>query len=208
MNSAPFHLLRPLVLASASPRRIDFLHSVGLRAEVHPASCQEPRPIAGEDPLTYTRRCAEAKAMAVAMELSGRRDHPAVLAADTAVILRSGGSAEILGKPKDIQAALAMLESLNGRIHEVATACCLVWDGNKDVYDAVAEVEFASWPRASLEAYAKSGDPLDKAGAYGMQGNGAFLVREVRGSWSAVVGLPLDLTLRRMLNAGILECAC
>lgn len=207
MSAAPFRLLRPLVLASASPRRIDFLHSVGLRAEVHPASCREPRPLDGEDPLAYTRRCAEAKALSVAAELGARFDRPAVLAADTAVILRAEGGAEILGKPADEREALSMLKKLSGRTHQVATACCLVWDGQKDVFDDAADVEFARWPDASLEAYARSGDPLDKAGAYGIQGGGAFLVREVRGSWSTVVGLPLDLVLRRMLRSGILECA-
>ena len=200
-----FRLCRPLILASASPRRRDFLYSAGLRAEVHPAACPEPRPEAGEDPLAYTRRCAQAKALAVASELAGRRDHPAVLAADTAVILRDGAKAEILGKPANRDDAVAMLEKLCGRTHQVTTACCLAWDGQADVFDDTADVTFNDWPRSALEAYAAGGEPMDKAGAYGIQGGGAFLVREMRGSWSTVVGLPLDMVLKRMLQAGILQ---
>lgn len=203
MTSA-FTMLRPLVLASGSPRRRSFLESVGLAFEVHPASCPEPRPVPGEDPRTYAARCAEAKARFVLKELSGRSDRPAVLSADTIVILREEKGASILGKPRDRDDAVAMLSRLSGRTHEVVTSCCLAMDNHVESFDDMTRVTFAPWPRPVLEAYADSGDPLDKAGSYGIQDGGAFLVSAITGSWSTVVGLPLDIVLERMLKAGVL----
>ena len=190
-----FSMLRPLVLASASPRRRDFLESAGVLFTCMPATCPEPRPLPGEEPRLYAMRSAEAKARFVLDALSARRDGPAVLAADTIVILRGEGAASILGKPRDEEEALAMLTRLSGRTHEVATACCLAVDGRTVCFDDVTKVTFAPWPRPVLEAYVAGGDPMDKAGAYGIQGEGAFLVRGIEGSWSTVAGLPLDLVL-------------
>lgn len=199
-----FTLLRPLVLASGSPRRRAFLESVGLRFDIIPASCPEPRPCPGEDPRAYAARCAEAKARSVLSSLAGRRDRPAVLSADTIVILRDAAGASILGKPRDRDDAVAMLSRLSGRTHEVVTSCCLAMDNHVECFDDMTEVSFAPWPRAVLEAYADSGDPLDKAGAYGVQDGGAFLVSGLHGSWSTVVGLPLNLVLERLLASGVL----
>lgn len=203
MTSA-FTMLRPLVLASGSPRRRAFLEGVGLRFDVLPASCPEPRPLPGEDPRAYASRCAEAKARFVLGSLSSRTDRPAVLSADTIVILREGKEASILGKPKDRNDAVAMLSRLSGRTHEVVTSCCLAMDDHVEAFDDMTEVSFAPWPFSVLEAYADSGDPLDKAGSYGIQDGGAFLVSGLRGSWSTVVGLPLDIVLERLLKAGVI----
>lgn len=199
-----FSMLRPLVLASASPRRRDFLESAGVLFTCMPATCPEPRPLPGEEPRLYAMRSAEAKARFVLDALSARRDGPAVLAADTIVILRGEGAASILGKPRDEEEALAMLTRLSGRTHEVATACCLAVDGRTVCFDDVTKVTFAPWPRPVLEAYVAGGDPMDKAGAYGIQGEGAFLVRGIEGSWSTVAGLPLDLVLERLIQNDVL----
>ena len=199
-----FSMLRPLILASASPRRRDFLESAGVLFTCMPATCPEPRPLPGEEPRLYAMRSAEAKARFVLDSLSARRDGPAVLAADTIVILREEGSASILGKPRDEEEALAMLTRLSGRTHEVATACCLAVDGRTVCFDDVTKVTFAPWPRPVLEAYVAGGDPMDKAGAYGIQGEGAFLVRGIEGSWSTVAGLPLDLVLEKLIQNDVL----
>ena len=199
-----FTMLRPLVLASGSPRRRSFLEGAGLSFEVFPATCPEPRPVEGEDPRHYAGRCAESKARFVLESLPNRGDHPAVLSADTIVILRDEKGASILGKPKDKRDAVAMLSRLSGRTHEVVTACCLAMNDRVERFDDMTEVTFADWPPSVLEAYADSGDPLDKAGAYGIQDGGAFLVSSVHGSWSTVVGLPLNLVLERLLTAGVI----
>lgn len=199
-----FTMLRPLVLASGSPRRRAFLEGVGLSFDVHPAACPEPRPEPGEDPRAYAARCAEAKSRFVLSELSGRIDRPAVLSADTIVILRDEEGASILGKPRDRNDAVAMLSRLSGRTHEVVTSCCLAMDNHVECFDDMTKVTFAPWPLPVLEAYADSGDPLDKAGSYGIQDGGAFLVSAIEGSWSTVVGLPLNIVLDRLLRAGVL----
>lgn len=203
MTSA-FTMLRPLVLASGSPRRRAFLEGMGLDFDILPASCPEPRPLPDEDPRLFASRCAEAKARFVLSSLSSRTDRPAVLSADTIVILREGGRASILGKPKDRNDAVAMLSRLSGRTHEVVTSCCLAMDDHVEAFDDMTKVTFAPWPSSVLEAYADSGDPLDKAGSYGIQDGGAFLVSSICGSWSTVVGLPLDIVLERLLKAGVI----
>jgi len=200
-----FTILRPLVLASGSPRRRAFLEGMGIPFEVLPADCPEPRPIPGEDPQEYTNRCAEAKARHVLASLAHRNDRPAVLSADTTVIIRDEHGSDILGKPRDRAEAVAILSRLSGRTHQVVTACCLAMDGHVERFDDVTDVTFASWPLPLLEAYADSGDPMDKAGAYGIQEGGAFMVQSIRGSWSTVVGLPLDLVLERLLAAKVLR---
>ena len=199
-----FSMLRPLILASGSPRRRAFLESVGIPFACRPASCPEPRPLPGEEPRAYAMRSAEAKARFVLSSLSEKEKGAAVLAADTIVILRDEGGPSILGKPRDEEEALAMLSRLSGRSHEVSTACCLAMDGRTECFDDVTKVTFAPWPLPVLRAYAASSDPLDKAGAYGIQEGGAFLVRGIEGSWSAVVGLPLDKVLEKLLSCGVL----
>ncbi|MBQ3171527.1 MAG: septum formation protein Maf [Mailhella sp.] len=200
-----FTILRPLVLASGSPRRRAFLEGMGIPFEVLPADCPEPRPLPGEDPREYTNRCAEAKARHVLASLAHRGDSPAVLSADTTVIIRDEHGSDILGKPRDKAEAVAMLSRLSGRTHQVVTACCLAMDGHVERFDDVTDVTFAAWPLPLIEAYADSGDPLDKAGAYGIQEGGAFMVQSIRGSWSTVVGLPLDIVLERLLAANVLK---
>ena len=205
--STPLFCLKPglrLVLASASPRRRSFMEEWGLPFDVCVPEAAEPRPLPGEEPRAYAMRSAEAKARFVLSSLSENEKGAAVLAADTIVILREENGPSILGKPRDEEEALAMLSRLSGRSHEVATACCLAMDEHVTSFDDVTKVTFAPWPLPVLRAYAASSDPLDKAGAYGIQEGGAFLVRGIEGSWSTVVGLPLDKVLETLLACGVL----
>lgn len=214
----PFLQTRPLVLASSSPRRQDFLRDQGLDFRILPARKDEVRPEPGEAPEAYALRTARSKACAVRAELAhmppqippqmpARSENPPgsplVLAADTIVVL----DGDILGKPASRAEALAMLERLAGRAHTVTTACCLWFTEEAAPRAEFADstrVSFAPWPRELLAAYAATGDPLDKAGAYGMQGRGAFLVERIEGSWSTVVGLPVDRVIRALLDCGVL----
>jgi septum formation protein len=183
----------PLVLASASPRRQALLAQLGLTFHVDPPDVDEsaqPR----ESPRTYVSRLAKQKAEAVS------RRHPGsvVLGADTTVAVEG----EVLGKPKDAAEALAMLQRLTGRTHHVWTAVATAGP-----YRAVQAVEtrvtFAQSTPEALAYYAASGEPLDKAGAYALQGKGAFLVERISGSHSNVIGLPLVETLALLRAAGV-----
>jgi septum formation protein len=185
-----------LVLASASPRRQRFLHELGLDFVVQPADVDESlRP--GELPAVFVRRLAEEKARAV----SGASPRSWVLAADTIVEV----DGEILGKPADGADAVRLLQKLRNRWHAVWTGFCLM--RGKAVTTGVvrSEVRFGDFSDAVCAAYVATGEPLDKAGAYGIQGKGAFLVREIKGSYSNVVGLPLHEVVDALLAQGIIE---
>ena len=162
-----------------------------------PALTEEARPLPGEAPDAYALRAARSKAENV-------RTRIAAGAADTIVVL----DGDILGKPASGADALAMLERLAGRVHTVITACCL-WPAEDRApcawFADAAHVRFAPWPRGLLGAYTATGDPLDKAGAYGIQGRGAFLADRIEGSWSTVVGLPVSRVVRALLDCGALS---
>ena len=204
MNAAPLQplfVLRPgirLVLASASPRRRQFMDEWGLPHTIVRPTGVEPRPEHGETPAAYALRAATAKAQAVAASAdSGAAD--LILAADTVVALGH----DILGKPVDDADALDMLRRLSGREHEVITGvCCLFPDGSSAGFADTSAVRFHAWPDDVLRAYVRSGEPADKAGAYAIQGQGAFLVESVRGSWSTVVGLPVSRLAALLLEGG------
>lgn len=201
---APFFTMRmPLVLASASPRRRDFLSSLGLafRAESAPEEA-EPLPFPGEAPETYVLRAARAKAAYVREHDGAPAAESAYLGADTTVVLDGG----ILGKPRDADEAFAFLRRLSGREHRVISAVSLCLPGGDEESFAVsAEVRMGAWPDTVLRAYAESGEPLDKAGGYAVQGRGAFLVERITGSWSAVVGLPLAELVALLLDKGVIS---
>ncbi len=188
-----FRTLAPLVLASASPRRRELLGSLGLGFSIDPGEAEEPRPEPGEAPADYALRAARAKALPVAAA------HPeaVILAADTIVVLDQ----DILGKPRDAADACAMLARLSGRIHQVVTGCCLVRpQGGEKCFAVSSDVTMRRSHQAELAAYAATGEPLDKAGAYAIQGLGGFLVRRVEGSYTNVVGLPLSRVLEVLLE--------
>jgi len=185
-----------LILASASPRRRELLDQLGVSYTCDPA-CIDESPEVGEDPSDYVRRMAQEKVRAVV----GGYSIPgfAVLAADTTVVVEG----TVLGKPRDKADALGILACLSGRKHSVLTAVCL-WSAIGENCKVVeTEVEFIALSRETCEAYLATGEPWDKAGAYGIQGLGGAFVRAIQGSYSNVVGLPLCETWQLLSASGI-----
>lgn len=199
--NAIFTSRAPVILASASPRRQLFLKELGLAYTVVRPSGAEPEPRPGESPEGYARRAAQAKAHAVA----AADKNAVIIAADTVVALGD----IILGKPLDAADALRMLRLLAGRAHRVISAVCLCFSqsGEEETFQDSAEVRFHPWTEAVLAAYASTGEPMDKAGAYAIQGQGAFLVDSITGSWSTVVGLPVAQLAALLLQKGIIGVA-
>jgi septum formation protein len=182
-------------LASASPRRRALLEQIGVSYVVRVADVDETQ-AAGEPPMRYVRRLAEAKAACVWGESGASAP---VLAADTAVVL----DGRVLGKPDGAAAAMAMLESLSGRAHEVYTAVALCSGAGLEMLVNVSEVRFRPTTAQERRAYCETGEPFDKAGGYGIQGYGAVFVERLSGSYSSVMGLPLCETARLLERAGV-----
>jgi len=181
-----------LILASASPRRKELLASAGLTFEVRVADVEEkvwPK----ESPGNYVQRNAalKAKACMQADELC--------LGADTVVVLDE----QILEKPVSHSQAEEMLRSLSGRKHEVITGVCLCDQEQSETWLTVTEVEFKELSESEIEKYVATGEPMDKAGAYGIQSGAAFMVKNISGSYSNVVGLPLAECIDRLQAYGI-----
>ena len=181
---------RFIYLASASPRRRVLLQQLGLILEQLPAAVDESLH-AGETVLAYTKRLSCAKASAGWRQLvaSGKSARP-VLAADTAVVC----DGQILGKPRNEQAGIAMLDSLSGRWHQVVTAVALLYDNDCLMASSDTRVKFRDISPAEAFAYWRTGEPADKAGGYAIQGQGARFVERIKGSYTGVVGLPLAET--------------
>ncbi len=188
----------PLILASSSPRRWELLNQIGMAYQVIVAAIDESVR-AGEGAREYVCRIAREKALEVR-----RRDGvtAAVLGADTAVVVNG----RILGKPVDREDAIRMLEGLSDRSHEVWSAVALVLPGGgiRERLN-ITRVTFSKLDRAWIEAYCDSGDPMDKAGAYGVQGIAAQKISHMEGSYSGVMGLPLHETAEILQEAGILK---
>ena len=187
----------PLLLASASPRRREMLERVGVPLEVRPADVDE-EPLPDEDPAAYVARVAHAKAIAVK-----RRPGQWVLAADTTVTI----SGKILAKAATPEEATLMLRMLAGRVHQVITAFTIVGDAGDDApfhRDGLvaSDVVVIDLSEAQIADYVASGEWRGKAGAYAVQGIGAALVREVRGSVTNVIGLPLVEVLEALRAVG------
>jgi septum formation protein len=189
----PFRINHPLILASASPRRQALLSSLGIHFEVIPARAKEPSPEPGENPAAYAERMALFKTE----EIAAKRPEAVVIGADTIVVQGS----TILGKPRSKHEALTMLSALTGTTHEVITGLCVMHKaGNRCVHTSVVtQVDMPQRDEAILSAYVATGEPMDKAGSYAIQGVGGFLVSEIRGSYTNVVGLPLARTLDVLL---------
>lgn len=182
-----------LILASASPRRRELLQQIQLPFDVHPADIDETRR-SGETPKEYVQRLAGEKAMAVAQR------HPGgwVLAADTTVVLRN----QLLNKPKSLDEARAMLVGLAGQTHFVHTGIAVTRGDRLDVHLESTAVTFTAIDGAELETYLQSGDSLDKAGGYGIQGFAARWVSRIDGDYFNVVGLPLAATVALLRHIG------
>lgn len=197
MNPASFYL------ASASPRRRELLAQAGYAPtllQLAPERVVDETPLPGEPPLVYVKRLARDKALAGLAERIASGHAPApVLGADTTVAL----GAEIFGKPADASEAVAMLLRLSGREHQVLTAVALAVDDRVDLRISVSQVRFARISEAEIRAYVETGEPMDKAGAYGIQGRAACFVERLQGSYSGVMGLPLFETADLLAQAGI-----
>jgi len=188
---------RKLILASGSPRRKELLRDAGIEFEVAPAAISEDRH-PGEPPLDYALRLAREKAADVAR----RFPQDFVLGADTIVVVDS----EVLGKPLDRQDAVRMLRLLSGRAHQVTTAVSLVAPGSgPDTRFLTTEVDFRVMEEKEIQEYVAGGEPMDKAGAYAIQGGAAQWATRLEGDYSNVVGLPLPLVTEMLRASGFLQ---
>jgi len=179
-----YHNNEKIILASGSPRRQQYLKDMGLTFSVQVALIQE-LPVAGEDPDGFVRRMAQEKAAAVSTEFPDSW----IISGDTVVCIGD----KILGKPGDEDEAVALLMELSGREHSVKTGFCVTCGIRQVniVQVVTTKVRFVQFSEKIARAYVATGESLDKAGAYGIQGKGAFLVQVIEGSYSNVVGLPL-----------------
>lgn len=189
------HSARPLVLGSASPRRTALLRQLGLDFEVQPPDIDES-PRDDESPADYVARMARSKTSAV-QDIVG--DHRLVLCADTTVAL--GGM--ILGKPIDRQACVDMLMTLSDTTHQVLTGVSMTAGGHTAETVVETIVRFRPLTIEECNDYWSTGEPVDKAGGYGIQGVGAVLVQSISGSYSNVVGLPLMETAMMLRECGV-----
>lgn len=181
----------PLILASASPRRSQLLRSAGFSFIVHAAHVAE-RPLPNEQPVQYAQRLASDKAHAVYATYPDN----AVLGADTVVVVDE----RLLEKPQDAQDAARMLRLLSGRAHQVITGVCLLAPGFEQIDAEITEVRFSKLSEIEISGYVDTGEPMDKAGAYAIQGLASRWVERIDGCYFNVVGLPVP-RVYRMLQA-------
>lgn len=183
-----------LILASRSPRRRQLLEMLGIQHEVAPSSLDEVRE-PGESPLSFAQRMARIKAQDRAVAYPGRL----VLGADTVVVI----DGEMLGKPDSSGEAVEMLKRLSGAVHEVISAAALLRNGERfEEYD-VSKVWFRTLDDATIMQYVATGEPLDKAGSYGIQGKGAVLIERIEGDFFGVMGLSLRVLTNLLERAGV-----
>lgn len=185
------------ILASSSPRRRQLLECLGHKTHVFSPLVEE---VAHGEPISVARLNARMKAATV-FENEGLRDADILIGADTIVVLEN----RILGKPSDLEEARSMLASLSGCTHQVITALCLIGrQGLQREFHVVTEVSFRILCKHEIDSYLQCHEYLDKAGAYGVQGAGAVLIKEMKGSITNVIGLPVEELLyesKRLINA-------
>lgn len=179
-----------LILASGSPRRRDLLEQAGYSFEVIVSKAEECAP-ARTAPETIAEHNALLKAHAVAEEI---KEPAIVIGADTVVSIEG----TIFGKPHDKREAKAMLEQLSGKTHQVITGVCLMSEGVAESFHVTTDVMFKVLTAEEIETYIASGEPMDKAGAYGIQGKGGELVDHIHGDYDNVVGLPVSALASRL----------
>ena len=184
-----------IILASASPRRSELLESAGIRFQVIPGHIDET-PLPAEKPLDHVLRLAEQKAREVAL----REEGDFFIGADTIVVCDD----EIMGKPVDSEDAVRMLRKLSGRHHEVITGTAIYEKtaGSAIRRSVTTKVLFKELSDIEISSYVATGCPLDKAGAYAIQGGAAFMVRSIEGSYTNVVGLPLCEVVEALRHLG------
>jgi septum formation protein len=177
-----------IILASASPRRAEILRNAEIQFEVRATDVDESR-LTDEFPGDYVRRLALAKARSAATEYRGLGDEALVLGADTVVVV----DADVLGKPVSQDDARSMLRRLSGRVHEVHTGLALLSSSGakQRVVEEITRVQFAPLSEEEIEDYIATGEPFDKAGAYGIQAIGGRYVTRIEGCYFNVMGLPL-----------------
>ena len=187
-----------LILASASPRRRELLEQIGAEFQVHALDMDESMQ-PGETVLQHVKRLAIEKARLGYKQLSQQGNNLAVLAADTVVEING----EVLGKPADRQQAAVFLTRLSGKKHKVHTAVTLVTATSELTEISSSEVEFTTLSEQQINAYVATGEPLDKAGAYAIQGIAAQFIVNLNGSYSGVMGLPLYETAKLLSACGV-----
>ena len=183
-----------VILASQSPRRRELLTLVGIAHEVHPADIDEAY-FPGEEPAAHAHRLAREKCAFVAQ---GAPD-AVVIGSDTIVVV----DGDVLGKPRDETQAAEMLMRLSARTHTVMTAVAVRWQGRERSAVEMVDVTFHSLSPKQITAYIATREPMDKAGAYGIQGFGATIVSRVDGDYFAVMGLPLQRLVRMLGELGL-----
>ena len=185
-----------LILASASPRRKELLSLFGLPFVVRAADIDETMDFS-KPPFDEVARVSRAKALAVS-----REEDDAVVAADTIVVC----DGRVLGKPHSREEAIAMLSLLSGRDHQVMTGCTVLRGSQIETFTEVTDLHFRPLSQREIETYVASGEPMDKAGAYGIQGGAALFCERIAGDYYNVMGLPvcrLSQTLKRLLPEGM-----
>ena len=183
-----------VILASQSPRRADLLDLIGVAHEVKPANADESY-VGGEQPEAHAERLARAKAESIAAGLS----ESLVIAADTIVVI----DGKVLGKPTDAADAARMLKMLSGRRHVVMTAVAVAYRGQTVSNIERVSVNFRELGADEIERYIATGEPMDKAGSYGIQGYGATIVRRIEGDYFAVMGLSLVRLVELLVQIGV-----
>lgn len=183
-----------VILASSSPRRLQLLQQIGIEAEVHPAAFDELSTGKMADEVVLANAVGKCQAVCAAYG-----DKVPVIAADTVVVL----DGKILGKPRDAADAVRMLTELSGRTHKVLTGVAVSFDGRQLAEVCDTEVIFRTLTAAEIADYVATGEPLDKAGAYGIQGRGAVFVEKINGCYNNVVGLPLTRLHLMLAKLGV-----
>ena len=178
-----------IILASGSPRRQELLKTAGIDFKVCAAEGEEVL-----DPALHPADAAVEVARQKAREVAAKHPGDIIVAADTIVVLDN----LILGKPKDKADAAAMLKLLSGRAHIVYTGVCIIKNGEENCFTQATKVDFYPLEQDEIDAYVESGEPMDKAGAYGIQGLGCVLVKSIEGDYFNVMGLPVAKVVRAL----------
>lgn len=187
----------PIILASQSPRRQELLGMLGVDFDVVPSKKDEPDPQQFQTALGYVLACAALKAQ----EVAANKTDAVVIGSDTIVVLDE----EILLKPKSKEQAKSYLQKLSGRTHHVITAVTVVQGDSELSFHETVQVTFYELPEAWINAYIHTEDPYDKAGAYGIQTVSGLFVKEIKGDYNAVVGLPVAALTQKLNAAGFIS---